>query len=114
MSTEKNKHPNHNFLIPWDHVGEPPANQKADDFIKRNEGNIAYIETAAVSMYGTNWYCVSVWLIEKEKDSQWAVFFYFSRPVASPTVPPCHLQIVLCTSTAFEKSPSFQSSRTST
>lgn len=73
MTSLENVQPNNRFLVPWDHTGKPPFNQLADECIKKNEGNILYVEEAAVSMYGTQWYCVSVWLKdeeEKEEDSQ--------------------------------------------
>lgn len=69
MTNTGNTLPKRSFLMPWDHTGEAPFNQKADDFIKSNEGNIAYIEEAAASFYGMKWYSIFVWL-KAEKDSQ--------------------------------------------
>lgn len=64
MASEKNTKPFRSFLMPWDHTGNVPFNQEADKFIRTNEGNIAYLEEAAVTHYGMNWYCVTVWLKE--------------------------------------------------
>lgn len=72
MKDEGGTLPKRNFLMPWNHIGEVPFNQQADDFIKVNHDNIAYIEEAAVTFYGMKYYGISIWLKddEKEKDSQ--------------------------------------------